>query len=404
VLFFALYLSEGAPIGFLWLALPTRMREAGIGLADITALTAMLVLPWTLKFLWAPALDVVQSRRWNLRHWILAAQSLMVATLVPLAWFDLAEHFHLIRALLLAHAVAAATQDVAIDALCIRVTAPEERGRLNGWMQAGMLAGRAAMGGGALLLGTLLGHQRVVWLLVAITGFSMALLVGSRPGERGAPTQPGPIATTLRKAVARPGTWAALALALLGGAAFKSLEVIVGPFLIDRGYSAAEVGTITAGPMILAMMLGAVAGGRAADRFGHARTAATALVFLVACIAAMAVVDAGAGHAGNGLHLPVLLTATAAGIGAFTTSSYALFMDLADPAAAATMFSAFMGATNGCEAWSGWAIGRIAESRGYPTGMLTMCLVSLVSLPLLAVANNYARKARKPGDRAAAGG
>jgi hypothetical protein len=36
--------------------------------------------------------------------------------------------------------------------------------------------------------------------------------------------------------------------------------------------------------------------------------------------------------------------------------------------------------------------------------MLTMCLVSLVSLPLLAVANNYARKARKPGDRAAAGG
>ncbi len=53
VLFAALYLSEGAPIGFIWWALPTRLRMAGVTVEQITLLTAVLVLPWAFKFLWA---------------------------------------------------------------------------------------------------------------------------------------------------------------------------------------------------------------------------------------------------------------------------------------------------------------------------------------------------------------
>ena len=52
------------------------------------------------------------------------------------------------------HALAASTQDVAIDALAIGAVPPQTRGRLNGAMQAGMLTGRSVFGGGMLILGT----------------------------------------------------------------------------------------------------------------------------------------------------------------------------------------------------------------------------------------------------------
>ena len=60
--FAALYLSEGAPIGFLWFA--------GVSVGSITALTSLLVLPWTLKFLWAPLVDVLRPRRGGRRTWV----------------------------------------------------------------------------------------------------------------------------------------------------------------------------------------------------------------------------------------------------------------------------------------------------------------------------------------------
>jgi len=169
LLFAALYLSEGAPIGFLWLALPTRLKVADVPIQQITALTAVLVIPWTFKFAWAPLVDVLRSRSWTLKHWVLSAQLVMGITLMPLIWVDPVSSMKWLSLLLIIHATAAATQDVAIDALCISATDATERGTLNGWMQAGMLAGRAAMGGGALVLSSLIGDAAVVLVLVSIT-------------------------------------------------------------------------------------------------------------------------------------------------------------------------------------------------------------------------------------------
>ena len=48
VLFASLYLSEGAPIGFIWWALPTKLRMEGYPVDEITKFTSILVLPWVL--------------------------------------------------------------------------------------------------------------------------------------------------------------------------------------------------------------------------------------------------------------------------------------------------------------------------------------------------------------------
>ncbi len=383
LLFGGLYLSEGAPIGFIWLALPTRLRDEGVDIRQITWLTALLVLPWTFKFLWAPLVDLCQSPRWTLRHWIVTTQCLMGATLVPLLWLDPVTHFGLLAGLLLVHALSAATQDVSIDALCISVMDGTERGQYNGWMQAGMLMGRALMGGGALVLTRYIGPTAVVTLLVAITMSSMLLVLGSRVEiKEAAGPRTGVVFRSAMAAIRQRATWFGLAFALVGGAAFKSLEVVYGPFLIDRGYEKAEIGWFSAGPMISAMIAGSILGGWVADRVGRRRFVAIALVWIVTSILCLAVSDL-KNDGGRGYQLLGLLACTAFGIGLFTAASYAMFMDITHPAIAATQFSAFMGATNGCESWSSFAVGRIIAGQGYPMGLVVMCLVSLAALPLL---------------------
>lgn len=399
LLFASLYLSEGAPIGFLWLALPTQLRAAGVAIESITALTAALVLPWTLKFFWAPLIDLLQGRRWGLRHWIVTAQTVMGLTLLPLLILDPVRDFRALFGFLIGHAVAAATQDVAIDALCISTTPAEERGEINGWMQTGMLLGRSMLGGGALILAPWLGWSAVVGVLIAVTMFSAVLVLRMETSEQPTvdadkidpaevkrdetaqtPSTFSAVITALREV----NTWVGLAFALTGGACFKALEVLYGPLLIDRGFTKTEVGSFAALPMISLMIAGSILGGRMSDRFGRKSLVAGVLVLICVAVSGLAVLDRLADLHRSPMLLGCLGVA-AFGIGVFTAASYAMFMDLTHPVVAATQFSAFMGMTNGCEAWSTWWAGRIIGSVdcGYSEALLILCGISLLSLGLL---------------------
>jgi MFS family permease len=409
LLFAALYFSEGAPIGFIWLALPTRLKDAEVPLEKITELTALLVLPWTFKFLWAPLVDVLRGARWSLRHWIVAAQAIMGLTLAPLLWLDPLADFALMVASLLVHALAAATQDVAIDALCISETLPEERGRYNGWMQAGMLLGRASLGGGALVMAAWIGDRAVIVLLMlAVLSSSVLVVMSCEQNLRVLDRRQRwrHLQRAAAMAVRSRNTWLGLAFGLLGGAAFKSLEVVYGPFLIDRGYSQADIGWFSAGPMIVSMIAGSLVGGRLADRVGRRSSVTLAMLLVVAMVTCLAISDH-LMHQQGGKHLLTFLAGAAFGIGLFTAASYALFMDLTDPDLSASQFSAFMGSTNGCESWSTYVIGQIISAAGYASGFLTMSAVSLVALLLLVwirPRSEDERSRSRPAARKGAGG
>ena len=121
-LFGVLYASEGAPIGYIWWALPTKLKDAGVPVEEVTALTAMVTVPWALKFLWAPLVDTLRGPRWGLRAWIVASQLLMGLALLPLLLSEApfaTDKLGLLSALLVGHALFASTQDVSIDALAI---------------------------------------------------------------------------------------------------------------------------------------------------------------------------------------------------------------------------------------------------------------------------------------------
>lgn len=376
LLFAALYFAEGAPIGFLWWYLPTQLRLAGVPVERITQLTALLVLPWTLKFLWAPLIDAARNRGVTFRRSAAGAQAVMVLALLPLLVLDPATRFPWIAGLLLVHSFAAATQDVAIDGLAIATTPEGQRGNLNAWMQAGMLVGRSIFGGVALMVAARLEPRAVPAALILAIALTLGLLLFAHE-PRAVRVATAGLLAPLRAALRRSTTWLGLGFALVSGAGFEAVGAVAGPFLVDRGQGGEAIGTFLAFPAILATVGGGFLGGAAADRLGRPHAAGLALVLVAAAILALAALPAAGTTATY-----VLLTFVYLGIGVFTAASYALFMDLTDPALGATQFSSYMAATNACEAWAALLVGRLVTGAGYPAAFTTLAAISLAGLPL----------------------
>ncbi len=383
-LFAALYFCEGAPIGFVWWALPAYWASTGVSGERITTIVAVAVLPWTLKWLWAPLVDLAAPRI-GYRPWIIAAQVAMGLSLVPLAWLDPQHQLVWLLAVLVVHAISAATQDVAIDGLCVATVAERERGEVNGWMQAGMLLGRALFGGGAVLLMAQATLVSGVALLVAIL-WTAALWLAVRPPRLAEE------AALANQAVRRVFTipwdilrsrrvWLAVVFALTGGAAFESVGALLGPYLRASELTLTHMGLFQIGPLSAAMAAGALVGGRMADRFGHVRVAwlsGSGLVGLNAALAAATVFWPEVTEPRLGV-----ITCQYVVIGIFTASTYALFMDLAAGRWQATLFSALMGATNACEAGSAYLAGRLAADFGFSATFIMMTVPTLLGLAIL---------------------
>jgi MFS family permease len=169
---------------------------------------------------------------------------------------------------------------------------------------------------------------------------------------------------------------------------------VAGPLLIDAGLDRRWVGIF----FIVFALPGALAGGRLADRLGH-RGAVTWLVVAMAAVIGLiaAALTMGIGGLGG---LVVLMGTLYVLIGAFTASSYAMFMDITRKELGATQFSAYMGATNLCEAWSARSVGALHGRFGYGPAFGIMAGISLVALPILmAIRSRVGAKADETGAR-----
>lgn len=386
LLFAALYFSEGAPIGYLWWALPTKLADAGVSVAQITSLTSILVLPWALKFLWAPLVDGLRSRRWGFRAWITLAQLCMIATFVPLIYLPLTAVTPLLTGLLLTHALFAATQDVAIDAFCIQTVADSERGAINGWMQFGMLLGRSIFGGAILWLEQYVGESVALWGLIAAIGVSLLLLWSAqepapRIYESHKINRVSTFLATMRSAFLRPVVLIGILFAVTGGAAFEGLGALIPSLLDSIGVPKETVGAFRFLPVTIAIAIGALTGGYLADRVGHRRMVVTGTIVLCAIV----LLIAGLLQAGteSPTAIVALLSLYYLAYGTTIAVTYAMFMNITDPRVGGTQFSAFMGGQNLCEAWSSRAAGAVAQRSGYPAALGLVVAISLIALFLL---------------------
>lgn len=349
-------------------------------------------MPWILKFLAAPAIDLSVRRGASLKRWILTCQIAMAATLLPLAFVDWAQSYALVVGVVTFHAVFAAVQDVSIDTLAIRSVPASELGRVNGFMQTGMLGGRAAVAAGSTLLASIFGTPAAAVVALAILIVAPAIVVALAVDERKA-IQKGAMVeaasrgerTPLRSLVTR-ATFAGLLVALTVGAGFEFFGVSAGPRLLDLGATDLVVSSFYGFFAPASLAAGALIGGVLADRIGAIRGTVAGLAAVSAVLTLIAVADPAP---------PVAWFSLAyVGIGLLTSSSYALLMALARGPLTATRFSLFMAMTNACEAGSGFLGGRLADD-GYGSALLTMTVLAFIALaPLYWLAKHGPATAR----------
>ncbi|MBR5351513.1 MAG: MFS transporter, partial [Prevotella sp.] len=108
----SLYFAEGLPYVIVMTISVVMYKQLGLSNADITLYTSWLYLPWVIKPLWSPFVDVIKTKRW----WITAMQLLVGASLggvaftIPSAsWLQYTLFFFWVMAF------ASATHDIAAD-------------------------------------------------------------------------------------------------------------------------------------------------------------------------------------------------------------------------------------------------------------------------------------------------
>ncbi len=202
-----LYFAEGFPLGIFFDVFPVQFRQEGISLSDI-GLLSLLGLAWTLKFLWAPAVDRFRHHR----RWMLVVDLGMGAVLLAFAvhhgfgpWVWLAIGLFTLFS---------ATNDIAIDGYTIELLDKGELGLANG-IRIGLY--RVGMLAAGLLL--VLSHW-VGWTATYLVGAALLGLLGliclRAPRERPVVGEHESLAVELRVLLAHPLAWAAVIGLLLG--------------------------------------------------------------------------------------------------------------------------------------------------------------------------------------------
>jgi len=153
-----LYIAEGLPFGLFSDVFPVAFREFHAPLSEIGVIS-LLGLPWTLKFLWAPAIDHFRHHR----LWMLGADILMALALGRLAWAYGVGHSALLA--IGFFTLLSSTNDIAIDGYTLELLHVSEMGIGNGlrigFYRAGMLAA------GLVLIASTYWGWRAAYLLAA---------------------------------------------------------------------------------------------------------------------------------------------------------------------------------------------------------------------------------------------
>lgn len=107
-----LYLAEGLPYVAVNIVSVIMYKRMGISNADIALYTSLLYLPWVIKPLWSPLVDLLKTKRW----WIVVAQLALavgfasIALTIPASFF-----FKITLAFFWLLAFGSATHDIAAD-------------------------------------------------------------------------------------------------------------------------------------------------------------------------------------------------------------------------------------------------------------------------------------------------
>ena len=187
----SVYFAMGLP--FVVLNIVSVLMFKGMGIRDgqITFWTSLIMMPWTLKFLWSPFLEMYKTKKFFvvLTQLITGLGFLLVGLVLHLPWF-----FSLCIFLMAIIAFSGATHDIATDGVYMAELSKEEQASWIGWQGAFYnIAKIVASGGLVWVAGRLLKHFGGVegatkevmhsaatnaWMIVMIAIGALMILLG----------------------------------------------------------------------------------------------------------------------------------------------------------------------------------------------------------------------------------
>ncbi len=255
-----LYFSEGLPYGIVKDLAPLYLRVEHVELKTI-GLVSSVSLAWTLKFLWSPLVDTFG----NYRRWIAGALIGIIGSLVALAAIQsVGIVFYVFLALL---AASSATQDIAVDAFTIRATPSSLLGPVN---SIRVTAYRIALMVGGGVLAALAGRAgwRSAFGTAAVVAIAVLLFAFTLPDDRGERTEGASLFADLAHWLGRPRAGILLSIVFLYRLGEFAIVTMIKPYWVDRGYSPAEIGTITSVVGVIVSVIGVIIGGWFVARVG----------------------------------------------------------------------------------------------------------------------------------------
>jgi PAT family beta-lactamase induction signal transducer AmpG len=283
-----LYVAEGLPYALAISVSVVLYKNLGVSNSAIAFYTSWLYLPWVIKPLWSPAVDLLKTRRW----WIWVMQLLLGGGLAGVALTIPAPHFfQLTLAFFWLLAFSSATHDIAADGFYMLALTEHDQAFFSGirstFYRVAMICGQ---GGLVILAGTIharTGSFALAWSMAFALGAGIFLCLGvyhrlvlprpafDQPGMAG-PAQNffAEFFKTFGAFFRKPKIAAILLFLLLYRLGEAQLVKMVQPFLLDPrgqgglGLTDDQVGLAYGTAGIIALMLGGLIGGFVVARHG----------------------------------------------------------------------------------------------------------------------------------------
>lgn len=240
---FSLYIAQSVPMSFFSTVLPVIMRMEHFSLTGI-AFIQLIKLPWIVKFLWAPMIDRNANSHYHYKRWIIGSEIFYAACIVSIAFFNLQTDFTTIIVLMVLAITFSATQDIASDALAIRILKKGERPFGNSVQSMGNFGGTLLGSGVLLILYTLTGW---VWLMVLLAAFVLIallpLIVSVKKQDQEIPVVPhaGIKLKDIGEFFKIPGMGKWMLILALYYSGILGILSLLKPWMVDLGYNIKEI-------------------------------------------------------------------------------------------------------------------------------------------------------------------
>ncbi len=175
----SLYFAEGLPYVIVITLSVVMYKQLGLGNAEVAYYTGWFYLPWLIKPLWSPFVDLLRTKRW----WIVSMQLLMGAGMAGIAFtLPTAGYLQWTLAIFWLLAFSSATHDVAADGFYMMALDEGDQSLFVGIRSTFYrLATLTAQGGMLIVVDWLFGHygnERQAWTTAFVAVATLFVCIG----------------------------------------------------------------------------------------------------------------------------------------------------------------------------------------------------------------------------------